>query len=122
VNEWLNTEYSLDATYTQTFIEGEKKSDISLLKHKFSFFAFPSKNQLLSFSSEYYDFNGTNNFFVDLLYRYTIKNPKLDFEIRWNNIFNTKSYVSYQADAFSVWESIYVLRPSQIFLSVKFSF
>lgn len=122
VNAWLNTEYSLDATYTKTYIEGEQKSNISLLKHRFSFFAFPGKNQTFSFSSEYYDFNETNNFFVDLQYRYTISKPKIDFEIRWNNVFNTKNYVAYQADSFSVWESIYVLRPSQIFLSVKFRF
>ena len=119
---WMNAEYSLDANYIKTFIEEEQKSNLSILKHKFSFFAFPKNNQLINFSAEYYNYDGTNNYFVDFMYRYTFTKSKIDLEFRWNNVFNTKTYVSYQASAFSVWESIYFLRPSQIYLSVKFRF
>jgi len=119
---WLNSEYELKANYIQTFIENQKKSTISLLTHKFNFFAFPTKNQLFSLSSEYYNFDGNNNFFVDILYRYTFTKQKIDIEFRWSNIFNTKTYTTYQASTFAVYESIYFLRPSQVFLSVKFGF
>ena len=120
--EWLNTEYELDATYIRTFIEGERKSNISMLRHKFNLFAFPTKNQLIRISTEYYNLAGNNNFFANFLYRYTFTKKKIDVEFRWNNIFNTKTYTSYQASAFTVYESVYFLRPSQVFLLVKFSF
>ena len=122
VVEWLNTEYELDATYIQTSIDDEKRSDISLLRHKFNLFAFPTRNQLFSISTEYYNLQENHNFFADLLYRYTFIKQKIDLEFRWNNIFNTKDYTTYQASAFTVYESIYLLRPSQLFFSIKFSF
>ncbi len=120
--EWLNTEYEINATYIQTFIEKDKKSDISLLRHKFNFFAFPTRNQLISLSTEYYNLDKNNNFFADFLYRYTISEKKIDLEFRWNNIFSTKAYTSYQASDFTVYESTYILRPSQVLFSIKFSF
>ena len=122
ITKWLNSEYNLNASYIQTFIENDRKSNISMLRHKLNFFAFPTKNQLISLSSEYYNHQGNNNFFVNLLYRYTITKRKIDIELRWNNIFNTKTYTIYQASAFTVWESTYLLRPSQVFLSFKFGF
>ena len=118
----MNSEYELDATYIQTYIENEKKNNISLLKHKFKFFAFPTKDQLFSLSTEYYNLQGKNNFFADLLYRYTITKRKIDIEFCWNNIFNTKYYTTYEASTFSVYESSYLLRPSQVLMSIKFSF
>ncbi len=122
ITNWLNSDYGLNASYIKTFIENEKKSNISLVRHNLNFFAFPARNQLVSLSSEYYNHRGNNNFFFDLLYRYTISDKKIDIELRWNNIFNNKSYTTYQASAFTVYESTYLLRPSQVFLSVKFSF
>lgn len=122
ITTWLNSEYGLDASYIQTFIENDRKSNISMLRHHLNFFAFPAKNQLVSLSSEYYDYEGSNNFFVDMLYRYTISKKKIDIELRWNNIFNNETYKTFQASAFTVWESTYLMRPSQVFLSVKFSF
>ena len=122
ITAWLNSEYSLDASFIQTYIENEKKSKISMLRHNLNFFAFPARNQLFSLSSEYYNHHGTDNFFFDLLYRYTFTEQKVDLEMRWNNIFDNKTYTSFQASAFTVYESTYILRPSQIFLSVKFSF
>jgi len=122
ITAWLNSEYSLDASFIQTYIENDKKSKISMLRHNLNFFAFPARNQLFSLSSEYYNHHGTDNFFFDLLYRYTFTEQKVDLEMRWNNIFDNKTYTSFQASAFTVYESTYMLRPSQIFLSVKFSF
>jgi hypothetical protein len=122
ITSWLNAEYELNASYIRTFIENDRKNNISMIKHKVNVFAFPTNNQLISFKSEYYDYKGSNNIFVDMLYRYTVKKRKIDLELRWNNIFNSKNYTSYEASAFTVWESTYVLRPSQLFVSVKFSF
>ena len=57
-----------------------------------------------------------------MLYRYTFTKQKIDIEFRWSNIFNAKTYTTYQASTFAIYESIYFLRPSQVFLSVKFGF
>jgi hypothetical protein len=120
--QWLNSEYELNASYIQPTIGNEALNTISMLKHKFDLFAFPSKKQMISLNSEYYELQGNNHFFVDLLYRYTFVKRKVDLEIRWKNIFNTTSYTSYQVSSFTVWESTYRLRPSQVFLSLRFSF
>lgn len=50
------------------------------------------------------------------------KLPRLDFEVCWNNIFNSKKYVSYYSGAFSVQETIYTLRPMEVLASVRFRF
>ncbi len=122
ITKWLNADYSLNAQFIKTFIENQKRSTISMIRNKLDVFAFPKDNQLISVSSEYYNYMGTRNFFMDLLYRYTITKRKIDIEFRWNNIFDTRNYVSYQSSDFMILETSYLLRPSQVLLSVKFSF
>ena len=122
ITRWLNAEYGLHASFINTFLEEEEKSNISIYKHKFDAFAYPLESHMLSMSAEYYNLHNTDNFFLDLLYRFTLKKQKLDFEIRWNNIFNNATYISYFASAYTVTESVYYLRPSQVLFSVKFSY
>ncbi len=119
---WLNAEYELNASYFQTYLEKEKKSDISMQRHLFKIFAFPAKKHLVNLSSEYYNLRGSSNLFADLFYRYTLTEKKIDLELSWTNIFNTKTYTTYQANAFTIYESTYWLRPSAVFMSVKFGF
>lgn len=122
INKWLNAEYELNTTFFRTYIENEKKSDISMQRHLFKILAFPFKNHLISFSSEYYHLQGNDHFFSDLQYRYTMTKPKIDLELNWNNLFNNNTYIAYQINAFTVYESTYLLRPTQLFISVKFRF
>ncbi len=122
VTHWLNMEYNFLGHFIQNFINQEQKGEMKLLKHKIELFAFPTDHQLISLSSEYYNNDNTHNFFLDLSYRYTIEKPKIDFDIRWNNILNTKNYISYQSNGYIFWASNYQLRPSQILASIKFNF
>lgn len=119
---WMNVDYNLDANTIQTFIDQEQKSRISLIKHNIGFFFFPAKNQLFNFSTEYYRHNEVNNLFVDMMYRYTFTKKKVDLEVKCSNIFNSDTYTSFLANAYSVWETTYLLRPFQVIFSVKFSF
>lgn len=119
---WMNLEYNIDANNIFTFIDGEQKSHISLTKHNINFFIFPVENQLINFTTEYYNHNSSNNLFVDLLYRYTYIEKKIDIEVKCNNIFNSGTYTSFIANAYSVWETTYLLRPFQMIASVKFNF
>jgi len=120
--EWLNTEYNLESQFIETFIEKKKYSSLNINRHILNIYIYPSKNQNISIKTEYYRIDNKDSFFVDVLYRYTITKKRLDFEIRWTNILNNKSYISYQTSDFSVWESTYLLRPAQLTASVKFNF
>jgi hypothetical protein len=122
ITRWLNSEYGLNATLIDTYIEDEHTSSVELIKHHLHFFLFPAKNQDISLRGEYYSLYGNNNLFIDLQYRYSFLKRKIDLELRWNNVFNARTHTTYEAINFGIWESIYTLRPSQVFLSVKFSF
>ena len=120
--QWLNVDYSLNYNRLYSFIDGQKRGDITYWRHFGKAFAFLPKNQTISLTAEYYRHQGQPYLFVDAGYEFSIKQPKLDFEVRWNNIFNSKKYVSYYSGAFSVQETVYTLRPMEVMASVRFRF
>ena len=122
VTQWLNVDYSLNYNRLYSFIDGQKRGDITYWRHFGKAFAFLPKNQTISLTAEYYRHQGQPYLFVDAGYEFSIKQPKLDFEVRWNNIFNSKKYVSYYSGAFSVQETVYTLRPMEVMASVRFRF
>lgn len=122
VTDWLNVDYSLNYNKLYSFIDGQRRSKITYWRHFGKAFAFLKRNQTVGLTAEYYRHQGQNYVFVDASYEFSIKQPKLDFEVRWNNIFNSKRYVSYYSGAFSVQETIYTLRPMEVLASVRFRF
>jgi hypothetical protein len=122
IAEWLRGEYRANLNFIQTQIGPESTSNIRMIRHYLDFHVFPQSGHYLGFTTEFYRHRGNENFFVDLLYRFTIERRRLDIEARWLNIFNTRTYTTYNASAFSVIETTYMLRPSQVQLSVRFSF
>lgn len=122
VTEWLNVDYSLNYNKLYSYIDAQKRSEITYWRHFGKVFAFLKRNQTVGLTAEYYRHQGQNYLFVDASYEFSIKQPKLDFEVRWNNIFNSKRYVSYYSGAFSVQETVYILRPMEVLASVRFRF
>lgn len=122
VTEWLNVDYSLNYNKLYSYIDAQKRSEITYWRHFGKAFAFLKRNQTVGLTAEYYRHQGENYVFVDASYEFSIKQPKLDFEVRWNNIFNSKRYVSYYSGAFSVQETVYILRPMEVLASVRFRF
>ena len=122
VTDWLNVDYSLNYNKLYSFIDDQRRSEITYWRHFGKAFAFLKHNQTVGLTAEYYRHQGQNYLFVDASYEFSIKQPKLDFEVRWNNIFNSKRYVSYYSGAFSVQETIYTLRPMEVLASVRFRF
>lgn len=120
--QWLNVDYSLNYNRMYSFIDGQKRGDITYWRHFGKAFAFLPKNQTINLTAEYYRHQGKPYLFVDAGYEFSIKQPKLDFDVRWNNIFNSKKYVSYYSGAFSVQETVYTLRPMEVMASVRFRF
>lgn len=122
VTEWLNVDYSLNYNKLYSYIDAQKRSDITYWRHFANAFAFLKRNQTVSLTAEYYRHQEQPYLFVDASYELSIAKPKLDFELRWNNIFNSKKYVSYYSGAFTVQETVYQLRPMEVTFSVKFRF
>ena len=122
VTEWLNVDYSLNYNKLYSFIDDQRRSEITYWRHFGKAFAFLKRNQTVGLTAEYYRHQGQNYLFVDASYEFSIKQPKLDFEVRWNNIFNSKRYVSYYSGAFSVQETVYILRPVEVLASMRFRF
>lgn len=122
IKHWVHFNYSFNFNNIQTFTEDVKKSDVNYLRHYCKLNIFPHRDHLLTLNSEIYSHLGENYVYFDVSYQYSVPKYKLDFELKCNNIFNNKSYVSYYSGAFSIVESIYEIRPMEIFCSVKFRF
>ena len=122
ITQWLRTEYRANLSYIQTHMQGGRKNNISMLRHFLDIHAFYSGGHYLGLSTEYYRHENSQHYFMDLLYRFTIEPYNVDIEARWVNIFDTDTYTSFHPGVYSVTESTYMLRPSQLFLSARFSF
>lgn len=122
LTEWMNSEWSAEWLYYDTYRDNEKLNNVSLMKYFGNLLFFPARNQHLSINGEYYQHESQSNYFVDLQYRYTITARRIDVDVRWINIFNHETYVDYQVGPFSLLENEYILRPTQLLVAVRFSF
>lgn len=127
ITEWLNIEYKSSISISNTQFKNQQSFDnIITQEHLLNFNFYPTSNQYIGFDAEYYknDFSTENqeNYFLNLNYRYTFKESRIDLELNWNNILNTKEFTTVFNDAFSYTQSTYQLRPRQILMSMKFNF
>ena len=97
---------------------------MSLQKSNLKILLYPVSNQTFGIYRDVYSyqFNNQNfkNQFLDLSYQYTIEKRKIDFELKWTNILNTKTYEEVIINDLGYTSNIIVIRPSQIFASIKF--
>ncbi|WP_298529110.1 hypothetical protein [uncultured Christiangramia sp.] len=125
ITEWMSINYNSSFTFSRLSIDAEPLQNINNMKHLLATYLFLKDNQYIDIEVEYYgnDFEtNNNNYFLNIGYQYSIKETGLDLNLSWNNILNTKEYVDIYASEFSYIENRYMLRPSQILASVKFSF
>jgi hypothetical protein len=125
ITDWLNTELTSNFQFSNNQIHKQKNQTITQQFHKFNVNIYPKENQYLSLKTEFIKNNlfseTTKNLFADLVYRFTLKKKNIDFEIQWNNIFNTENYRTVNINNFSYLESNYILRPTQLLFKVRFS-
>lgn len=125
LNSWLSL--SIQSNYNNSILKF-KDSDfdpINNWENSVSAFFYIDDNQHLNFEGENYFNSGINvssNTFINLSYQYTFKKPKIDLNIGWNNILNTKNFVTNTNNEFFSSENTYVIRPSQVLVSTAFSF
>ncbi|WP_439128804.1 hypothetical protein [Polaribacter sp.] len=125
ITDWLNTELTSTFQFSNNQIQEQKNQTITQQFHKFNINIYPKENQYLSLKTEFIKNNlfseNTKNLFADLLYRYTWSKKNIDFEVQWNNIFNTENYSILNINNFSYLESNFILRPTQILFKIRFS-
>ncbi|MBW6480328.1 MAG: hypothetical protein K0B37_12945, partial [Bacteroidales bacterium] len=120
--QWLSGEARTEWLHYNTYRKGRKLNDVNVLKYFGNLLIFPARNQHLAINSEIYKHENQSNYFVDLEYRYTITDRRIDIDVRWINIFNHKTYHDYQVGPYSLIENQYILRPSQFVVLVRFTF
>jgi len=125
ITDWLNTELTSTFQFSNNQIQEQKNQTITQQFHKLNVNIYPKENQYLSLKTEFIKNNlfseATRNLFADLVYRYTWNKKNIDFEIQWNNIFNTENYRTVNINNFSYLESNFILRPTQVLFKVRFS-
>ena len=125
ITDWLNTELETTWSFSNNKIQDQNNQTITQQSHKLNLNFYPKENQYLAIRTEYLKnnlfSNNTENFFADLVYRYTWKKKNIDFELQWNNIFNMENYQTINIDNFSYVETNFNLRPSQLLFKIRFS-
>ncbi|MGY0408910.1 MAG: hypothetical protein ACWIPJ_11280, partial [Polaribacter sp.] len=125
VTDWLNMELESLFQFSNNKIQGQNNQTITQQFHKFDINMYPKDNQYLGLKTEYIKNNlfseSTENIFANLVYRYTWKKKSIDFELQWNNIFDTNNYRTVNIDNFSYLESNFTLRPRQVLFKIRFS-
>lgn len=124
---WGSLDYSTDITALRSTVEGGATQPLTLLQdHHVSLSIFPVGHHALTAAVDYYDSQGPNPtvraVFADLTYRYTPPTiRKIDLEVRWNNIFDTRQYQYSSVSDFILVQNTYRLRPTQIVALIRLS-
>ncbi len=115
-------EYSLDMSFSQRMSKNITTPSSNFM-HDLKLFIYPVKNNTLrlNWNNSTYKTDAqrfTNNF-LDLIYQYNLEKRKMDFEIKWMNILNTKTYEQAIVSAIETTTTYYTIRPSQVLFSVR---
>jgi len=119
---WLDCEYIINLRKLATSIDKQSIQIRNYTSHKLNLYTLLRSRHQVNLSSELYSIGNRFYNFSDVTYRYSFQKPRIDAEVSWINIFNANSFIDYQAGSFSLYETIYTLRPSQLNLSIHFSF
>lgn len=125
ITDWFNTEYRVNWIFSNNRIQEQSNTTIIRQNHLLSLNFYPYKNQFFTIKTEYLKNNlfteNTENFFTDIVYRYTWQEENIDFELQASNLFNTDNYRTIDISEFSYVETNFRLRPRQILFKVRFS-
>ena len=126
IGKWTDWEYNYKNLNFENRINNRTSQPTTQQQHQLNIGLYPTQNLYVGFKNEYYvnRFITQNNrtIFSDLVFRYTWKKKKIDFETAWNNIWNVSQLSLVSVNVFSFVESNYQLRPTQVIQRVRFSF
>ena len=125
--DWGSLDYSASLTALRSAVAGGPTPPLAVLQdHHASVSVFPVGHHALTAAADYYASRGpaapVRAFFADLTYRYTLPTArKIDLEVRWNNIFDTRQYQYSFVNQFTLVQNTYQLRPAQVLALVRLS-
>jgi hypothetical protein len=125
--DWGSLDYNVSLTALRSQVEDAPTQPLALLQdHHASVSIFPVGRHALTASADYYASQGPSvpvrAVFADLTYRYTLPTArKIDLEVRWNNVFDTRQYQYSFVNQFTLVQSTYQLRPAQVLALVRLS-
>lgn len=124
---WGSLDYNATLTALRSQVEDAPAQPLALLQdHHASLSIFPVGRHALTAAADYYASRGpaapVRAIFADLTYRYTLPTArKIDLEVRWNNILDTRQYQYGFVSQFTLVQSTYQLRPAQVLALVRLS-
>lgn len=124
ITNWLNFEYQPNWLFSKNRLDNTSNNTITQQSHTLNINFYPKENQYFALKTEYIKNDlfseSTQNFFADIIYRYTFGNRNIDFEIQLNNIFNIDNFRTVNIGDFSYIETTFNLRPRQFLFKVRF--
>lgn len=126
LTHWLSVAYRGRFSDSHSCYDQRGLKPIQSWAHRLDLNLYPAKGQLLTIENEYDRSTAqemrNSAYFLAAMYRYRFSRQKVDLELSWNNILHAKRYVTVSRTALAVMRSAYVLRPSQLLLSLRCSF
>ena len=126
--DWGSLDYNAALTALRSAVaDGPAATAALVQEHHASASLFPVGGHQLTLSGDYYDSRGPSPtvraVFADVLYRYALptKGRKVDLELRWSNIFDTRQYQYSFVSPFQLAQTTYQLRPTQVLAAVRVS-
>ena len=125
ITNFLNVEYQSNWSISSNKLQDQENPIITQQNHILNLNFNTKDNQYFAIKTEYIVNNlflkNSENIFLDLIYRYSIKNKKIDFETQLTNLFNTKNYKTININDYSYIETNFILRPRQILFKIRFT-
>lgn len=126
---WFSVDYSASLNWTNNHnLYRDSVTKSTGWNHNLAAYFYPIKNHTFGFfwddmASEVAGLNRRNSFY-DISYQFTWDKKKIDFELKWLNIGNTKTFetISYNPELLLTSKSMMAIRPSQVMFTVKFNF
>ncbi len=123
---WMSIDYNVSYTWNKQQIATGSSSRNNGYNHTLATYFYPIENHSIGFFWDQINtITGENKYkngFFDLSYQFAWAKKKIDFELKWLNIGNKKTFESYSLYSASQSYYRYQLRPSQVMFTVKFNF
>ena len=124
---WITLEYKYGITnYKNKLSESVNSHSITNQIHQVGLHFFPADRHYIKMNIDVHINDDTrlnpNSTFGDLMYRYSLKKKKIDFELSAYNLFNEKYFSQNSFSANYEQRFTYKLRPTQVMFTTRFNF
>ncbi|MDM1299673.1 carboxypeptidase regulatory-like domain-containing protein [Empedobacter falsenii] len=124
--KWVTLEYDYLVMNYKNQLDQEKKRSITNQTHQIVLHFFPADRHYIKMNLDFYVNDdprlNPNSTFGDLMYRYSLKKKKIDFELSAYNLFNEKYFSQNSFSSNYEQRFVYKLRPTQVMLTTRFNF